>query len=210
MFGEPENEEVKEQIAEKTEEITVYRKKNSRKKKAGIKKSMLDSIEKETIDIDIEEKDRICPECNSKLEKMGTEVVRQEIEYIPAKIKLVNYVRHSYKCTKCGKKDSEKETSTIIKPKVKNALLVHSFATPSLATEVIYKKYYMGVPLYRQEKVWEDIGLVLPRSMMANWCILKDYKGILITDGYSGYNDVGEINRAECWAHARRYFYEFE
>jgi hypothetical protein len=29
----------------------------------------------------------------------------------------------------------------------------------------------MGVPLYRQEKVWDDRGLVLPRNMMANWCI---------------------------------------
>ena len=29
----------------------------------------------------------------------------------------------------------------------------------------------MGVPLYRQEKVWDDRGLVLPRNMMANWNI---------------------------------------
>ena len=25
----------------------------------------------------------------------------------------------------------------------------------------------MGVPLYRQEKIWDDKGLVLPRNMMA-------------------------------------------
>lgn len=38
---------------------------------------------------------------------------------------------------------------------------------------------------------------------------LKDYKGILITDGYAGYNNLSEeINRAECWTHTRRYFYE--
>lgn len=29
----------------------------------------------------------------------------------------------------------------------------------------------MGSPLYRQEKMWDDLGLVLPRNMMANWCI---------------------------------------
>lgn len=29
----------------------------------------------------------------------------------------------------------------------------------------------MGVSLYRQEKMWDDIGLVLPRNMMANWCM---------------------------------------
>ena len=39
--------------------------------------------------------------------------------------------------------------------------------------------------------------------------LLKDYKGILVTDGYSGYNVLDkELTHAECWAHARRYFYE--
>ena len=34
----------------------------------------------------------------------------------------------------------------------------------------------MGVPLYRQEKIWDDRGLVLPRNMMVNWCIkLSEY-----------------------------------
>ena len=32
-------------------------------------------------------------------------------------------------------------------------------------------KYCKGTPLYRQEKMWDDLGLVLPRNMMANWCI---------------------------------------
>ena len=30
----------------------------------------------------------------------------------------------------------------------------------------------------------------------------------MITDGYSGYNNVENVTHAECWAHARRYFYE--
>lgn len=37
---------------------------------------------------------------------------------------------------------------------------------------------------------------------------LKDYKGILVTDGYASYNDLEDITHAECWAHCRRYFYE--
>jgi transposase len=39
--------------------------------------------------------------------------------------------------------------------------------------------------------------------------IFKDYRGILHTDGYAGYeNDVGakEMIHACCWSHARRYF----
>lgn len=38
--------------------------------------------------------------------------------------------------------------------------------------------------------------------------ILKEYKGTLVTDGYSGYNNIEDVEHAECWAHCRRYFYE--
>ena len=287
IFGELKDEEIQKQVEEKTEEITVYRKKKNRKVQAGIKRAELKNVETVTEEYVLEENQLNCPECGSDLKKIGTEVVRQEIEYVPAKLRLVNYVIYVYKCEKCGTKESEKETATIVKTKTPRALLSHSFASPSLATEVIYQKYYMGVPLYRQEKVWDDRGLVLPRNMMANWCIklseyyfepiynlmlkqikeknqiihsdettiqcnkeqgkkassnsymwilasgeleekkgvifhysksrnaevaqklLNGYKGILITDGYAGYNILDkELTHSECWAHARRYFYE--
>ena len=37
---------------------------------------------------------------------------------------------------------------------------------------------------------------------------LGDYQGILQTEGYAGYNHVGEVGmvHAGCWSHARRYF----
>ena len=176
VFCEPQDEESAKQIEAQTEEITVYRKKKNKKKASGLKKAILKDIEKEVIEVEIKEEEQKCPECGEGLEKIGKEFVRQEIQYIPAKFKLVNYVRYTYKCKKCGTEESKKETATIVKAKVPNALLPHCFASSSLATEVIYQKYYMGVPLYRQEKVWDDKGLVLPRNMMANWCIkIKEY-----------------------------------
>lgn len=285
IFGEPENQELKQQVKEKTEEIIVHRKKKTKTIQSGIKKSELKNVVQETIVCNLDENTK-CPKCGSDLKQIGTEVVRQEIEYVPAKLKLVTYVRNTYKCEKCGTDESEKETPTIVKPKMPRALLSGSFASPSLATEVIYQKYYMGVPLYRQEKGWDDKGLVLPRYMTSNWCIklsqyyfepiyelllkrikeentvmhgdettiqcnkekgrnatsnsymwllasgelekkkgvifkysksragkvaqdlYKNYEGILVTDGYAGYNNLERINRAECWAHARRYFYD--
>ncbi len=171
IFGEPENQELKEQIEEKAEEIIVHRKKKNKKVQSGIKKSELKKIETETREYVLEDGQKECGICGAKLKPIGKEVVRQEIEYVPAKLKLINYVRNIYKCEECGSDNGEKETPTIVKTKTPRALLAHSFASASLATEVIYQKYYMGVPLYRQEKVWDDRGLVLPRSMMANWCI---------------------------------------
>lgn len=279
------DEELEKQIDDNIEELTVYRKKKSKTKQAGIKKGNLKDVELEIQDIDITD-DQDCPICHGELKEVSKKVVRQEIKYIPAKLQIVNYIQHVYKCTKCGGKDSENTGFAFVKSKVPKPLLTHSFASPSLATEVIYQKYYLGVPLYRQEKMWDDKGLVLPRNMMANWNIkiteyyleplyelmlkklkaesellhcdestiqcnkepgkkassksymwvlasgalekqkgiiykyspsrsaktakefLEGYKGILVTDGYTSYDSIEGITHSECWAHARRYFYE--
>ena len=48
----------------------------------------------------------------------------------------------------------------------------------------------------------------LGRSGEVARAFLGDYQGILQTDGYAGYNHVGEVAMAHagCWSHARRYF----
>jgi len=37
---------------------------------------------------------------------------------------------------------------------------------------------------------------------------LKDYEGILVTDGFAAYDKIENITHAECWAHVRRKFYD--
>ena len=277
--------DVQEQIEEQIEEITVHRKKNAKKKVAGLKKSMLKDVVVKKQEYVLNE-DEKCPECGSDFKLVSKQVVRTQIEFTPPTFNITEYVQNVYKCTKCGTEEGEKETPTFAKAEVPKPLLTHSFASPSLATEVFYQKYYLGVPFYRQEKMWDDKGLVLPRNMMANWSIkineyyleklteqmqkelkekckilhvdetgiqvnkepgrnpssnsymwvlrsgeqettkgvvfkyspsrstetakdiLNGYKGILLTDGYAGYNEIADITHAECWAHARRYFYE--
>ena len=288
MFNDEKGSEddLKAQEAEKTEEITVYRKKKNKSRKAGIKKSYLKDVQVINEEYDLPEEEKACPECGSDLKFVAKKIVRQEIEYEPAKLIIKRYIRNIYACKKCGTDKSNKETPTFVGTCLPKPLLTHSFVSPSLATEVIYQKYNMGVPLYRQESMWNDKGLVLPRNMMANWNIkiaeyylkplyelmlkrikeennlihcdettiqcnnepgrkaesnsymwvlcsgelenskgvifkyspsrsaetarefLKGYKNILVTDGYSSYNNVEKITHAECWAHTRRYFYD--
>ena len=177
LFDTPEEIEnnVQEQIDEIVEEITVYKKKKSKIKKAGIKRSALKDVVIEKKEYVIEE-NAVCPECKGNLKNVGKKVVRQEIEYEPPKLKIKEYIKYVYKCEKCGTEGSKKTSSTFVETEVPKPILTHSFVSPSLATEVIYQKYYLGVPLYRQEKMWDDKGLVLPRNMMANWNIkISDY-----------------------------------
>ena len=138
------DEEINEQIKENVEEITIHKKKKTRKRKAGIKKSYINGIEVKVnyIKLAVDEKGNVivgCPECGGELELVGKKLVRQEIEYVPAQINIVQYVEHRYKCRNCGKDGSEKDTSTFYKAEAPKALIPRSFISPSLATEIIYK-----------------------------------------------------------------------
>lgn len=286
LFEEPDTEEQNQKSDEETETVIVHKKKKSKSKAFGIKEAELNNVEIETIQCELEGDDIICADCGAKMIPIGQEVIRQEIVYVPAKLKIKKYISTAYKCPKCGTQESENEKSNIQKAEVPKAILPHSQASPSLIANVIFQKYYMGVPLYRQEKVWDDLGLMLPRNNMAHWCIkvyeyylkplydlmakrmkelnklthvdettiqcnkepgrkadsksymwvmvsgelentkgvvfmysphrdgevaiefLKGFDGIIVTDGYAGYNDVKCKMRAKCWAHCRRYFYE--
>jgi transposase len=108
-----------------------------------------------------------CPKCHTDLKVLGKEVVREELEYIPAQLRIVKYVRFSYECPKCKHTDRP----YIIKAGVPTSLMNHSLASPSSVANVIYQKYVNGIPLYRQEKDWERMGIVLSRATMANWTI---------------------------------------
>ena len=171
------SEKIQEQINKDIEEVTVGDKQNKKKKKrekiSGIKRSQLKNtkIEVKRYELNKEVK---CPECGGDFKQIGEEVVRKEIVYTPATFKIVEFVQYTYKCENCGKDESNKETPTIVKTEIPKPVLTHSFVSASLATEVLYQKYYLGVPFYRQEKMWDDKDLVLPRNMMANWSIKID------------------------------------
>ncbi len=269
-----------EEIQDAIKEITV--KPHKRKiNKAGIREDKLKDFdfEIEEYDIDAEEK---CDICEGELVKVGRKLVRQRVEYIPAKLSVVSVYQNTYKCISCGDKDSENPNDHFVKAAIPRPLLNHSFVSASLASQIIYQKYFMGMPLNRQEKFWYDLGLSLPRGTMASWCnklteyylkpvrdlmhkeilaenelvqvdetriqcnkekgrapstdsfmwvlhsgeneekrgvvfkyspsrssemaksMLENYKGIFVTDGYSGYNAIPEALHAECWAHFRR------
>lgn len=164
-------EENRKEEEEATEEVVVKlrKKKKSKKATSGIKKELLDTIEKEEV-IDSLDSDVVCPVCEGNLIPIGKKFVREEIVYIPAKFKLVKHYAMVYKCTECSKKEENGKTM-IIQSVVKKPAITHTFASASLIAHVMFTKFCMGVPFYRQERMWDELGLVLPRGLMANWTI---------------------------------------
>ena len=209
---------------------------------------------------------------------IGQEYIRTELVLERAKAKVVKHYRKVY-----ADRELEQETgySEVFKPAMPPPLLAHSYASASVVTDVLMKKYVDAMPLYRQEQMWKRMGVELKRGTMANWVIqvadlylrpfwkrirselltqsaihadetvmqvhkendrpdtsesrmwvyssakragiqlrcfeyresrsgkwakefLKGFSGVLITDGYSGYNKVQDAEHAGCWAHMRR------
>ncbi len=51
------------------------------------------------------------------------------------------------------------------------SLLSRSFASASLVAQILFQKFFMAVPLYRQELSFSNFGVSLSRQTMCNWVL---------------------------------------
>lgn len=158
-----------EELAKEQKKIAVPA--HTRKaRQPGVRAEMLSGLVQEIEEYIIPETDT-CSKCGSELKIIGKRIVRTEVEFIPAKLKVKQIVQQVAKCTKCGTDESEYDSCHFQKASVPAPPLAHSISTPSLIAQVMYQKFVMGMPFARQEKDWYRLGLVLSRADMANWSI---------------------------------------
>src|SRR3990172_5453883 len=261
-----ESEEVVETSAteEKTEEVSVA----SYKRAKGGRRPLPPELPRVEVIHDLSESEKICG-CSKELSRIGSEV-SEKLDIVPAKIQVIKNIRYKYACKGCEGVESEGGAVKI--------------APLRLIAHVATSKYADALPLHRQEKIFERMGVDLPRATMANWMIqvgvrceplmdllqkeirsgplinmdetpvqvlnepgrpntsisymwvfrggdvkrpalvfhydpsrsgdvpkkyLDGYQGYIQTDGYQGYNVVGErfgIVHLGCWVHVRRKF----
>lgn len=119
----------------------------------------------------LSEEERNCPSCGTKMECMGKEFVRHEFRFTPAKGKVVNIYRETYKCPECAVSEENTDELTFAKAPVTEALIPGSYASESVVAWVMNQKYQNGMPLKRQEQDWSQLGVALNRATIANWII---------------------------------------
>lgn len=163
LFDEAEQEAKKS--APEPEAQTV--KEHKRKKYVGQREELLKNLPHEERLFTLPEEERICKKCTGALVSMGKEVVRTEVQFIPAQVKVIDYVRETFECRKCRKANH----FSIEKPMMPNPPLAHSIASATSIAHVMVQKYSYAMPLYRQEKEWKDLGVNLSRATLGNWII---------------------------------------
>lgn len=121
---------------------------------------------REVIVYDLPEEQKIC-NCGSKLHCIGEEV-NEQLDYVPAKIKVLVHTKKKYGCRNCEIGVTTASASNNFIPKC--------LAAPGLLSHVILSKYEDHMPLYRQEKMWQRLGIDIARSTLCNWVLLSSEK----------------------------------
>ncbi len=239
------------------------------------------NLEERVETIDLPEEQKFTAD-GRPLKCIGVDLVRAELIREPSKAYIRKVFVKSYADPKA---EEETGRADLRRPHVPAPLLPHSYASASVVTDIIVKKFADALPLYRQEQMWKRLGVNLKRNTMANWVIqtaglylkpfsdaflaellrqavihadetvlqvnkepgrdaaeesriwayacskravrqiryfryeqsrkgacaekvLGGYTGVVVSDGYSGYNLLSNVIRAGCWAHMRRKWLE--
>lgn len=110
-----------------------------------------------------------CDCCQSEMYEIGSRITREEAKFIPAKMVRVQHIEHAYECKQC-KKDTQQK-SQIKRGQAPVAAIPRSIAGPTVLAKVIYDKFSLYLPLYRQVKEWERSGLMTNDKNLSNWVI---------------------------------------
>ena len=162
--------DIEEVAQEETSETTVevetitY----TRKKPTGKRQDIFEQFTPELVHHELLGEACVCPECQHALKEIGSCIQRKELVFIPAQLKRVDHIQHSYKCPHCSENGTNDK---IIKAPVPKAPLNHSLGSSTIIAHTIYQKYQLKVPNYRQEADWNKMGLPITRKELTNWHI---------------------------------------
>ena len=116
---------------------------------------------------DLEASDKRCA-CGCAMTVIG-EKVTEQLDVIPAQVFVLEHHRPTYSCPSCD----ESIVTTPMPPQP----IPKSLASPGLLAHVAIAKYADGLPLYRQSKQFERLGIDLPRNTLAGHMVRA---GVLI------------------------------
>jgi transposase len=140
--------------------------KGHRRQKRG-RKPLPDNLPRIEVVHDIAEDDKHCA-CGAALSRIGEETC-EKLDHIPAKIRVIRHIRPKYACRRCEGVEDNGPTVRIAPAPVQ--LIPKSIASEGLVAHVAVAKFADALPLYRQQKIFNRLGVDLPRATLANWMI---------------------------------------
>lgn len=150
---------VKEEGEFETSIVPTHKRK---KRPRGWKKQQLENLPMKEFHHQLN--DPTCECCGFEMHELGVKDW-SEVVLIPAKLEHHLHHVHSYECRQCKKSG----TNQIQKAALPKRALSGSIASPSMLAEAAYMKFEQFVPLERQLKDWQRLGLTLHSRTFAEW-----------------------------------------
>lgn len=154
LFSTAELEEVLEELA-----ATNAQKRSSKRRGHGRQK-LPKHLPRERKIYELSAAERACPCCGEQREEIGSEKSEQ-LEVIPAQVKIIEHVRKKYACRRC-------EENVAIAPKPPQPI-EKGLPGPGLLAHTVLSKYGDHLPLYRQEDILSRHGVTIRRSTLCDW-----------------------------------------
>lgn len=138
------------------------------KRKGHGRKKLPENLPREVIMHDLPESQKVC-EHGIEKRRIGEER-NEQIEYIPASLKVLVHVRPKYACSGCSQ-CVEAETGEVeITPAVPQ-IIPKGVAGPGLLAYLSISKFCYHMPLHRIERKFEHMGYHMARSSMCDWLL---------------------------------------
>jgi transposase len=167
----------------------------------------------ETVTVRLEPEEKVCAHCGQDKCEIGCEVTT-ELDFIPAKFIKREIIRPKLACD-CGE---GKVSIASLPPR----LIEKGRPGAGLLAQVVLNKYVDHLPLYRQEQIFQRLGVNLSRQTLCDWTeqaafwlqsIYKEMKDTLLADDYLQVDETpvrvldpevtGKAAQGYLWVYAR-------
>jgi transposase len=118
------------------------------------------SLPRQRVVHDVPLQERPCPDCGEVRQPFAEEV-REQLEYVPASLIVLQHIRPKYACGAC-------QAHVVIADRLPEPI-EKGLPGPGLLAHVAVSKYADHLPLYRQEGIFKRFGVDLARSTMCGW-----------------------------------------
>ena len=160
LFNEAESIADEEELKDDAESDTITV--STHRRKRGGRKPLPPEYPRIEVVYELPESERVCAHDGAELKVIG-EVISEQLDIIPAQVQVIRHIRKKYACPCCD--------GTIKTAPMPAQPIPKSQASPGLLAYIITNKFVDALPLYRQEQIFDRIGVEVSRANQAHWVI---------------------------------------
>ena len=139
----------------------------ARRRKGHGRRRLPENLPRQIVVHDLPEEEKPCPCCQKMRHIIGKET-HEQLDYIPAKLKVIKHIRLKYGCPQCEREAAPDGPQIVLADKPMQPI-EKGLAASGLLSYVIVSKYGDHLPLHRLEGILQRHGIDIARSTMSDW-----------------------------------------